>query len=126
VAELGRARPEEHRRWLEAQAQGARDAAASLGQADASAFVAALRRQLTALDGLGRAASVPIVTPELAELAPQAEAEGGVLLPAGAGGGDLALFVGEKPSSAALRRALADESHQLLKAELSARGASRA
>jgi phosphomevalonate kinase len=126
VAELGRARPAEHRRWLEAQSAGARDAAASLQRSDASGFVSALRQQLAALSGLGRAAAVSIVTPELAELAPAAESEGGVLLPAGAGGGDIALFVGRKPSSAALRGALADKSHQLLKADLSADGAGRA
>lgn len=126
VAELGRARPKEHRRWLEAQAEGAQNAVASLQRANAPGFVAALRQQFTALSGLGHVAGVPIVTPELGALGPRAESEGGVLLPAGAGGGDLALFVGEKPSSSALRSALAGKSHHLLQAQLSAKGAERA
>lgn len=118
VAALG----PEHRHWLESQARAATAAAESVRQRAADACILALRGQFTALSGLGQAAGVPIVTPELAELGPAAEAEGGVLLPAGAGGGDIALFVGVRPSSETLRRALAAREHHLLQTQLSAPG----
>lgn len=122
VAELGRSDPSAHRHWLELQGAAATAAAHSLQQPGAPGFVAALRGQLVALSGLGRAAGVSIVTAELAALGPAAEQEGGVLLPAGAGGGDIALFVGERPSSPALRRELVSAAHQLLPAQLGAPG----
>lgn len=122
VADLARRAPSEHRRWLDRQGAAATTAAASLRQQNAAGFVAALREQLAALSGLGHAAGVPIVTPELAEVAPAAEAEGGALLPAGAGGGDIALFVGAAESSEGLRDALGAREHRLLRARLSAPG----
>jgi phosphomevalonate kinase len=85
-------------------------------------LIGALRAQQRALSGLGRAAGVSIVTPELTELAPTAESEGGVLLPAGAGGGDIALFVGRAPSTPALRAALESRAHRRLDLDLSASG----
>jgi phosphomevalonate kinase len=90
---------------------------------DAAGFLSALRAQQRALSGLGLAAGVPIVTPELGELAPRAETEDGVLLPAGAGGGDIAIFVGYAPSTPGLRAALANHGHRLLNVQLSAPGA---
>jgi phosphomevalonate kinase len=122
VAALGLREPTHHRHWLDSQGAAATAAATSLRAGDAAGFVAALRDQLEALSGLGRAAGVPIVTPELAELAPDAREEGGVLLPAGAGGGDIALFVGAQPSSVSLRSALGARQHHLLPTSLSAPG----
>jgi phosphomevalonate kinase len=123
VAELRGRAPSQHSNWLERQSAAATSAAESLRRGSAAGFVAALREQFLALSGLGRAAGVPIVTPELAELAPLAEGEGGALLPAGAGGGDIALFVGSEASSEPLRLALGARHHQLLPTELSAPGA---
>lgn len=122
VARLAEREPALHQHFLGAQAAAATSAAASIQQSGAPGFVAALRAQYQALSGLGRAAGVPIVTPELVELTPLAEQQGGVLLPAGAGGGDIALFVGAAPSSAALRAALEKRAHRLLQTELSAPG----
>ncbi|RYZ03575.1 MAG: hypothetical protein EOO73_27210 [Myxococcales bacterium] len=122
VAELGRSQPSAHRHWLELQGAAATSAAASVQSADSDGFIRALRGQFAALSGLGLAAGVPIVTAELAELAPVAEAEGAALLPAGAGGGDIALFVGVRPSSETLRGALGAREHHLLSARLSAPG----
>jgi phosphomevalonate kinase len=122
VADLGRRDATTHRRWLELQGDAATAAASRFQGGDALGVVQALRGQLSALLGLGRAAGVPIVTPELAELSAAAEQEGGVLLPAGAGGGDIALFVGTSPSSEALSAALNAREHRRLAASLSAPG----
>ena len=122
VARLAQQSPDLHARWLGAQILAAHDAALSVTRSDARAFIRALRAQQRALSGLGQAAAVPIVTPELAALAPCAEVEGGVLLPAGAGGGDIALFVGRAPSSADLRAGLENHAHRRLATELAAPG----
>jgi phosphomevalonate kinase len=123
VARLAGSAPQEHARWLAAQTEAATAAAACVANRDAPGLFAALDGQYHALLGLGRAASAPIVTPVLEELGPHAAAEGGVLLPAGAGGGDIALFVGASPSTPALREALAQRGHHRLETELSAPGA---
>jgi phosphomevalonate kinase len=124
VARLEAHSPSEHARWLEAQAAAATRAAECVVKRDAAGLVAALTEQYRALSGLGRAASVPIVTPELEELGPLAAAEASVLLPAGAGGGDIAIFVGASASSPGLRRALTARAHELLPADLSVSGVS--
>jgi phosphomevalonate kinase len=118
--------PAGHARFLGAQADASHAAAACAEQGDAAGLLQALRAQFAALSGLGHAAKVPIVTPELAELGPAAEGEGGLLLPAGAGGGDIALYVGPRPSSAALRAALQRRTHVLLDADIAAGGVSEA
>lgn len=124
VAELARASPRVHERIMGEQAHASERAVDRAGAGDAAGFVEALREQQRALSELGRAASVPIVTAELAAACPQAEQEGGVVLPAGAGGGDIALFVGRAPTSAALRAALEKRQHRRLDIELSAPGVS--
>jgi phosphomevalonate kinase len=114
--------PAEHAAWLGAQTSAAWAAAQSIEQNDATGLMRALRGQLRALTGLGRAAGVPIVTPDLALLAREAEAEDGLLLPAGAGGGDVAIFVGRGPSTPDLRAALENHAHRLLDVELASPG----
>jgi len=49
---------------------------------------------VTTLSALGESANVSIVTAELGELARLAAAQGAAFLPAGAGGGDVAYWVG--------------------------------
>ena len=124
VKDLAQRSTSDHERLMSAQAKAAEQAVRAAMADDGSAFVAALGAQHRALLELGHAAGVPIVTPQLVELAPAAEAEGGVLLPAGAGGGDIALFVGPAPSTPALRSALAQRAHHLLQVELGAPGVS--
>lgn len=126
VAELRRSAPLVHERLLGEQA-GASERAVERAEADDLAgFIAALRAQSRALSGLGQAAGVAIVTVDLAAATPQAEQDGGVLLPAGAGGGDIALFVGRAPSTPALRADLENRQHRRLAVELSAAGVSEA
>jgi phosphomevalonate kinase len=122
VGELAVRSPDQHQSLLAAQALAAEQALSASQQGDAPALVAALRAQHRALHALGRAAGARIVTPELAELNAAAESQNGVLLPAGAGGGDMALFVGPHPSTQPLRDALAARAHQLLPAALSVPG----
>lgn len=124
VAQLATRSPELYARSMGSQVLAAHDAALAAARRDGRAFIAALRAQSRALSALGDAAQVPIVTPELAALAPRAEAEGGVLLPAGAGGGDIALFVGRGPSTPALRAALQNHAHRPLAAKLGVSGVS--
>jgi phosphomevalonate kinase len=114
--------PSEHAALLGAQATASVQAAAALQAADPRAFIAALGAQHRALRALGDAAAIAIVTPTLVELFAMAEAQQAVLLPAGAGGGDIALFVGLAPSSHALRKRLEDHTHRLLEVRLSAAG----
>jgi phosphomevalonate kinase len=57
-----------------------------------------------ALDLLGQAADAPIVLPAFAELASVAEGEAAAFLPSGAGGGDVAVWLGTAPPSAAFDR----------------------
>jgi phosphomevalonate kinase len=122
VARLGEQSPHVHARWLGDQAAAAVTAAGSLERQEAGVFIAALRDQQRALAGLGHAAGVPIVTPELSALAAHAEGEGGALLPAGAGGGDIAIFVGTAASTPALRAALENRAHRRLALDLAAPG----
>jgi phosphomevalonate kinase len=122
VRELGERAPAEHDRLLESQALAAEAALSAALAGDAKQFVAALAQQHQALFELGSAAGVPIVTKAVAALLPLAQAQSGVVLPAGAGGGDLALFVGHAPSSAALRAQLTAAEHRLLDVELAAAG----
>jgi phosphomevalonate kinase len=122
VAELKRASPLVHEQLLGEQARAAERAVERAEAEDVAGFIAALRAQARALSGLGQAAGVPIVTVDLAAASPLAEQEGGVLLPAGAGGGDIALFVGRSPSTPALRAGLENRQHRRLAVELSVAG----
>jgi phosphomevalonate kinase len=100
----------------------ARAAEAAFRAGSAAGIVDALRAQLRGLSELGTSASAPIVTAEVTRLAEQAAHEGAVVLPAGAGGGDVALYVGPHESSASMRRAISDAGHELLDIRLGARG----
>jgi len=111
-----------HAELIGAQTAASFAAAEAVEGRDAAGLLAALRSQYRALWALGRAAGAPIVTADLAELSPQAEAEGGLILPAGAGGGDIAWFIGVAASSAPLRAALNHRSHHLLPLGTSAPG----
>ncbi len=78
-----------------AQVDASERAASAVGRGDSRALIDALADQERALSALGRAAGANIVTPELERLAGAARAVGAAALPAGAGGGDIALWVSE-------------------------------
>jgi phosphomevalonate kinase len=89
----------------------------------APAFLQGVAGQAEGLLELGTAAGIPIYIPELVELSRCAAEEGAVVLPAGAGGGDIALFVGlVRPSDALLSRCEALH-HRPLRVTFGASGA---
>ncbi len=86
--------PAAHRACMGAQSEAACAALEAVQRDQAADFVAAIDAQASALSALGEAAGANIVTPELAELARLARKLRGAFLPAGAGGGDIAYYVG--------------------------------
>jgi phosphomevalonate kinase len=76
------------------------DACASVDRGNARAFIASAVAFGSALSALGLAADAPIVPPAWAELASLAEHERAAFLPSGAGGGDVAVWLGLEPPSA--------------------------
>ena len=122
IRELARRRPRDHDRLLSEQGHAADNAVSALRSGSATALVRALTEQRECLERLGRAARVPIVTNAVRRLDELARAEGAVVLPAGAGGGDIAVFVGPRPPSTALAGAARQWRHLPLRATLDARG----
>jgi phosphomevalonate kinase len=105
IAEFAARDPAAHGRCIAAQADAAESALAAAERGDAADFVHAIARQVTTLTALGESAGIAIVTAELGELAQLAAAQGAAFLPAGAGGGDVAYWVGASapPAAFALR-----------------------
>ncbi len=106
VRELRRRSSDQHRTLLGAQADAAAAAARSVLEGSADQLVGALSKQHECLRRLGEAARVPIVTQEMRELHQQARHAGAVVLPGGAGGGDVALYAGPAPPTESLLRRL--------------------
>jgi phosphomevalonate kinase len=79
----------------------AAQASAAVEAGDAPSFVGWAREFGQALAALGDAAGAPIVPPRFATLASIAEREQAAFLPSGAGGGDVAVWLGTAPPSAA-------------------------
>jgi phosphomevalonate kinase len=100
----------------------AEDAERAADDESASGLVRALRDQLRALSDLGDHAAIKIVTREVMRLADIAGEEDAVVLPAGAGGGDIAIYVGTAPPSERLVSAFASERHVKLDVRLGAKG----
>lgn len=104
IRALRQSDPARHRACLDAAGAGAR---AAVEARSIASLVAAVAAQTDALGALGDAAGAAIVTPEVAALRAAAEAEGGTFAPSGAGGGDIAFFLGgAAPSAAFSRRAV--------------------
>jgi phosphomevalonate kinase len=84
----------------------ATSAAEAIDASDGARFVAAVAAHLDELGALGTAADACIVLPAVTELAVAARSEGAAFVPSGAGGGDVAVFVGTTaPSVAFMKRA---------------------
>lgn len=114
--------PKEHAALMGRLGAAAKHAIQAAEAGDASAFVQALRTQLETFRELGRRAGAPIVIPEVERLAALAERENATVLPAGAGGGDVAIYAGLAPPSDALLHAIGSEGHSRLGLGLGARG----
>lgn len=91
--------PTTHRRDIQAQADAAQATLDAWRSTDHPALLRGLMAQRDALQRLGTDAGVPIVTPQVAALAEVAARAGAAVLPAGAGGGDIALYIGLGPST---------------------------
>jgi phosphomevalonate kinase len=94
VAALRGARPSDYAALMQRLTQAA--TAASRAET-AVAFIDACREQLAGLSDLGECASVPIVTPETRAFDAAVSDHGAVVLPSGAGGGDVVLLVSREP-----------------------------
>lgn len=103
--------------------RAAERAVAALDAGSAADLIAALHEQREELGRLGDSAGAPIVTQDVARLAATALEENAVVIPSGAGGGDVALFVGRAPPSESLRELVRALGHERLELELGARGA---
>lgn len=122
VAELRERDPGGYDATMKRLFGAARDAADAVAHGDIEALISALDSQRQDLARLGDAASVPIVTREVAELAGWAAARGAAVLPSGAGGGDIVLWVSNRPAPAEFHT-LADRlGHQHVPLALNARG----
>lgn len=97
--------PSRYRRLLDALAEGA---AAAVKATTLASLLPAIDAQIDALGALGEAAGIPIVTPEVSALRLEAAAEAAVFGPSGAGGGDIAIYLGPAPSSPRLRARAAE------------------
>lgn len=125
VRAFGARDPKRHAEVFAALARAAEAACAACDTADPDSFLSALKDQAFGLGALGQGAQIPIVTPELQVLTRLSEQEGAVLIPAGAGGGDIALWVSHALPSPALRRAQHTHAHETLVLKLGARGVHR-
>jgi len=107
VARAGVERPGEVSPVARAMAETATRAADAFEAGDTAGFVSLARAYGSLLGSLGRAARAPIMLPAHAELAFDAEREDAAFLPSGAGGGDVAVWLGSAaPSHAFAARAL--------------------
>jgi phosphomevalonate kinase len=122
VGRFREARPREYDELMAALTAAASRAAAALSAADASTFIGELSIQRELLSRLGSAANVPIVTPEVRQLAEWAKSRGAVVLPSGAGGGDIVLWVSLAASPPAFHTLAQALEHRHVPLELHAAG----
>ena len=120
--EFRRNHPTDFSKKIQAQADASAQAVEALRQLDAAQLVSALQGQFLALQNLGRAAGLSIVTEAVATLAAAAGEEAAAVLPAGAGGGDVAIYAGPRPPSEKLKRLMAELEHESLNLVLGCRG----
>ncbi len=114
--------PTAHNALFGSLATAARQAYEACLTANGSNWLHALRVQAQTFDQLGQQAGIAIFTPEVSALYTLAQREAAVVMPAGAGGGDLVLYCATNPPSDELRRARDARNIFALDATLGARG----
>jgi phosphomevalonate kinase len=119
----GQAQPETQRSLFQHLFAASESALAAAQADDAAGFTRALREQGEGLWALGQHAGVPIRTDAIGKLAAAAREENAVVLPAGAGGGDVCLFAGHAQPSPALRELASGLNHAPLELAVDAPGA---
>jgi phosphomevalonate kinase len=122
VRDLAARAPREYAASIGAQADAAERAASALRAGDARAFVEALGAEHAALARLDDASGAPIVLDEVRRLHAAAERAGAVVLPSGAGGGDVELYVGLAPPAPELCAERDALGRRVLTVQLGARG----
>jgi phosphomevalonate kinase len=110
--------PETHAARFAALNLAAHVAADAVEAGSLVSFVGGARACCAALERLGEAADAPIVPPRFAELAPLAAAEDAAFLPSGAGGGDVAVWLGRSAPSAAFAARAAALGFRVLRAAI--------
>lgn len=104
VRRLRQTQPEVYAGLSAGAHRGAWSVAEALSTGDEVACLEGLRAQRASMRVLGQATGAPILTPAMLALGDEAEAdEGSVFAQAGAGGGDVALYFGLRPSTPAWR-----------------------
>jgi phosphomevalonate kinase len=114
--------PNTHEAIFTTLANAARQAHEACLTANGATFVQALRTQARGFEELGQRVQISIFTPEVSALYTLAQREGAVVMPAGAGGGDLVLYCSSKAPSADLVSARVARHIESLDVEFGARG----
>jgi phosphomevalonate kinase len=122
VASFRRESSRDYDQLMSALGAAATRAAAALRDSQLEALIAELSAQRELLARLGSASHVPIITPEVRALAEWAKPRGAAVLPSGAGGGDIVLWVGLTPSPPPFRELASSLAHRLVPVDLHARG----
>lgn len=117
--------PNAHQTLFTTLGAAARQAYEACLTANGAEWLQALRTQARCFQELGQRASIAVFTPEVSALHTLAEREGSVVMPAGAGGGDLVLYCSSKPPSDDLVRARNARKIDVLDVKLGARGVHR-
>jgi phosphomevalonate kinase len=121
VNDLAQSRPTEHEHLITELSTAAEAAVEAVNEGDSEALLQALATQRDGLADLGVAAGIPIVTKAVQTLAKRAEQSQAVVLPAGAGGGDVVLYVGYSPPDKSMLRLAEEMDHRPLGANIHAR-----
>lgn len=119
VEALRDSRPAEYRTLVSTLKEAAEAAVHALS---GEAFLEALGTQADTLARLGKAAGAPIVTEAMAKLDALARENEAVMLPSGAGGGDVVLWVGFEPTGSTVATLAKQEGFGRLSLSLGARG----
>ncbi len=125
LARVARFCAEQKERYQALMAQLGETASQVAEAGERGGLVAALADQLDALAALGHGAGVPIVTDEMAQLDALARDGGACFAPSGAGGGDVAMWIGSQSSSTVFKARAEALGLALLPMDVGARGVHR-
>jgi phosphomevalonate kinase len=103
VRRLRQNQPEVYAAAIAGAIEGAHMVAEALDRGDEGACLGGLSAQRASMRALGQASGAPILTPAMLMLGDEAVSEGAVFAQAGAGGGDVSLYFGRRPSAAGFR-----------------------
>ena len=124
VARFRARSPSEHAALFGALRAAAERASQALRSGQTPDLIAQLDQQRAGFLALGRAAGIPIVTPEADRLS-RAAGPRAAVLPSGAGGGDIVLWLSDRPSPREFRDLARSLGHHLLPLTIHARGVYR-